>query len=189
MKNATLAPCPEREPECDNSDPALFDRCKVTKAPKLFDQDLPAIEDLPFSRSEPTESPIPFPAKNACGPLGTPDGGVVQRYRGGKGYKPIYEPWSPEGLLRVRGRLMAVLKPTAVGGRSVSWADHPLGWGAIEPVLPAPYVLRQVINLALDSTDVCGSDVPGAAELVERTLRANRLGGLDLGLGPKIERG
>ena len=31
--------------------------------------------------------------------------------------------------------------------------------------------------------------VPGAAELVERTLRANRLGGLDLGLGPKLNEG
>ena len=180
MKNATLAPCPEREPECENSDPALFDRCKVTNVPKLFDQDLPAIEE----RAE--RKTYTLSRQRRLRSFRTPVRGVVQRYRGGKGYTPIYEPWSPERLLRVRGRLMAFLKPTALGGRRLSWADQPLGWGAIQPALPPPYVLRQVINLALGSTDVFGSDFPGAG-LVESTLRANSLAGSEL--GPKINEG
>ena len=111
MKNATLAPCPEREPECDHSDPALFDRCKVIKAPKLFDQDLRAIEDLRFEERADTR-PYTLSRQKRLRPFRSPSGGVVQRYRGGNGYKPIYEAWRPEGLLRVRGRLMAALVPT-----------------------------------------------------------------------------
>ena len=43
---------------------------------------------------------------------------------------------------------MAALVPTAGGGRTVSWTDHPRGWGAIEPKLPPPYVLRQMIPVS-----------------------------------------
>ena len=69
----------------------------------------------------------------------------------------------------------------------MSWADQPLGWGAIQPALPPPYVLRQVINLALDSADVCGSDVPGSRAGGEHpeSERPGRLGQL----GPKINEG
>ena len=180
MKNATLAPGPEREPEFVNSDPALFDRCKVTKTPKLFDQDLPSFEE----RAE--RQPYTLSRQRLLPPFRTPIGGVVHRHRGGKGYTPIYESWRPERLLRVRGRLMAVLTPTPVGGRRLSWADQPLGWGATQPALPAPYVLREANNLTRDCTDGCASDV-SAARLVESTLRANGLAGLEL--GPRINEG
>ena len=43
---------------------------------------------------------------------------------------------------------MAALVPTAGGGRTVSWTDHPRGWGAIPPELPPPYVLRQMIPVS-----------------------------------------
>ena len=43
---------------------------------------------------------------------------------------------------------MAALVPTEGGGRTVSWADHPRGWSAIPPELPAPYVLRQMIPVS-----------------------------------------
>jgi hypothetical protein len=184
LKYTPLPPLPGQEPKRDRSDPALFDRFNATRASKLFDEDLP---DHIEERSE--KKPYTLSPKRRLRPFRSPSGEVVQRYRGGKGYTPIYAPWSPEGLLRVRGRLMAVLKPTDVGGRTLSWADHPFGWGAIEPELPVPYVLRQVIKLALDGADVSGSNVPAAAELVERTLRANRLGALDLGLGPRMREG
>ena len=77
MKNTTLAPCPEREPECDNSDPALFDRCKVIKAPKLFDQDLFAIEDLPVLEERADRKPYTLSRNKSLRPFRNPDGGVV----------------------------------------------------------------------------------------------------------------
>ena len=43
---------------------------------------------------------------------------------------------------------MAALVPTEGGGRTVSWTDHPRGWSAIPPELPAPYVLRQMISVS-----------------------------------------
>ena len=88
---------------------------------------------FPTTSRNVSETPLyPFSQK-ASAPFRGPSGEVVQRYRGGKGYTPIYEAWRPEGLLRVRGRLMAALVPTEGGGRTVSWADHPRGWGAIRP--------------------------------------------------------
>ena len=100
------------------------------------------------SRSVSRDTPYTLSRKRRLRPFRGPAGEVVQRYRGGKGYTPIYEAWRPEGLLRVRGRLMAALVPTEGGGRTVSWADHPRGWGAIPPELPAPYVLRQMIPVS-----------------------------------------
>ena len=91
--------------------------------------------------------PYTLSRKRRLRPFRGPAGEVVQRYRGGNGYTPIYEAWRPEGLLRVRGRLMAALVPTEGGGRTVSWRTPP-GWSAIQPELPAPYVLRQMIPVS-----------------------------------------
>ena len=143
MKNAALSLSPEEEPPCDYSDLALFDRCRVGKAPRLFDRDLPGSVEERSERQRYTLS-----RKGRLRPFRGPSGDVVQRYRGGKGYTPIYEAWCPEGLLRVRRRLMAALVPTADGGRTVSWADHPRGWSAVPPELPPPYVLRQMIPVS-----------------------------------------
>ena len=143
MKNAVLSLSPEEEPPRDSFDLALFDRCRVGKAPRLFDGDLPD-----HVEERPERHVYTLSRKGRLRPFRSPDGEVVQRYRGGKGYTPIYEAWRPEGLLRVRGRLMAALVPTKGGGRTVSWTDHPRGWGAIPPELPAPYVLRQMISVS-----------------------------------------
>ena len=143
MQNAALSLSREEDSPRDNSDVALFDQCKVTNAPKLFDQDLADHVEERFERQ-----PYTLPRKRRLRPFRGPAGEVAQRYRGGKGYTPIYDAWRPEGLLRVRGRLMAVLVPTEGGGRTVSWADYPHGWSAIQPELPAPYVLRQMIPVS-----------------------------------------
>jgi len=101
LKHTPLPPLPGQEPKRDKSDPALFDRFNVTKASKLFGRDLP---DHIEERSE----PYTLSRKRGLRAFRSQTGEVVQRYRGGKGFTPIYEPWSPDGLLRVRGRLMAV---------------------------------------------------------------------------------
>ena len=143
MKNATLSSLPEEEPPRHSSDLALFDQFRVTNAPRLFDGDLPDHVEERFERH-----PYTLSRNRRPRPFRGPAGEVVQRYRGGRGYTPIYEAWRPEGLLRVRGRLMAALVPTAGGGRTVSWVDHPRGWSAIPPELPPPYVLRQMIPVS-----------------------------------------
>ena len=143
MKNAALSPPSEEEPPRGSSELALFDQCRVTKAPRLFDGDLPDHVEERFQRQ-----PYTLSRKGRLRPFRGPAGEVVQRYRGGKGYTPIYETWRPERLLQVRGRLMAALVPTEGGGRVVSWTDHPRGWGATPPDLPPPYVLRQMIQVS-----------------------------------------
>jgi hypothetical protein len=155
LKSTTLSPQPEEEPSCGISDLALFDQCRVTNAPRLFDGDL---SDHVEERSE--KPPYTLSRKGRLRPFRGPSGEVVQRYRGGKGYTPIYEAWRPEGLLRVRGRLMAALVPTEGGGRTVSWTDHPRGWSAIPPELPAPYVLRQMIPVS-DGVDASEENTLG----------------------------
>ena len=143
MKNAALSPPSEEEPPRGSSELALFDQCRVTKAPRLFDGDLPDHVEERFQRQ-----PYTLSRKGRLRPFRGPAGEVVQPYRGGKGYTPIYETWRPERLLQVRGRLMAALVPTEGGGRVVSWTDHPRGWGATPPDLPPPYVLRQMIQVS-----------------------------------------
>ena len=143
MKNAASSPLPEEEPPCGSFDLALFDHCRSTNAPRLFDGDLPDHVEERFERQ-----PYTLSRKRRLRPFRSPSGETVQRYRGGKGYTPIYEAWRPEGLLRVRGRLLAAPVPTAGGGRTVSWTDHPHGWSAIPPELPPPYVLRQMIQVS-----------------------------------------
>jgi hypothetical protein len=143
LKNANSSPPPEEEPPRGSSDLALFDQCRVTNAPRLFDGDLPDHVEERFERH-----PYTLSRNRRPRPFRGPAGEVVRRYRGGNGYTPIYEAWRPERLLRVRGRLMAALVPTEGGGRAVSWVDHPRGWSAIEPNLPAPYVLRQMMPVS-----------------------------------------
>jgi hypothetical protein len=136
-------PHSEEEPPRNSSDQALFDQCRVRRAPRLFDGDLPDHVEERVERHSYTLS-----RKGRLRPFRGPSGEVVQRYRGGKGYTPIYQAWRPEGLLRVRGRLMAARMPTEGGGRTVSWTNHPRGWSAIPPELPPPYVLRQMIPVS-----------------------------------------
>ena len=164
MKNAALSPPPEDEPSSGSSDLALFDQCRVTNAPRLFDEDLPDHVEERFERQ-----PYTLSRKRRLRPFRSPSGEVVQRYRGGNGYTPIYETWPPEGLLRVRGRLMAALVPTEGGGRTVRWTDHPCGWNAIQPELPAPYVLRQMMPVS------DGVDTPEESTLGPRIETDERL--------------
>ena len=100
------------------------------------------------SRSVSRDSPIPFLAKGAYDRSGAPLARLSNAIGVGRDTRRFTKAWRPEGLLRVRGRLMAVLVPTEGGGRTVSWTDHPRGWSAIEPNLPAPYVLRQMIPVS-----------------------------------------
>ena len=64
---------------------------------------------------------------------------------------------------------MAALVPTEGGGRTVSWADHPRGWSAIPPELPAPYVLRQMIPVS------DGADTPEESTLGPKIETDERL--------------
>ena len=143
MKNATSSFPQEEAPPRGSSDLALFDQCKVTNAPRLFDGDLPDHVEERFERHPYTLSRKRHPRRFRA-PLARLSSAIGV----GKGYTPIYEAWRPEGLLRVRGRLLAALVPTEGGGRTVSWADHPRGWSAIEPNLPARYVLRQMMPVS-----------------------------------------
>ena len=145
LQTDALSLSPEEEPPCDYSDLALFDQCRVANTPRLFDRDLPDFVEERFERHV-----YALSRKGGLRPFLSPSGEVVQRYRGGKGYTAIYESWRPEGLLRVRGRLMAALVPTEGGGRTVSWTDHPRGWSATPPELPPPFVLRQMIPVSAD---------------------------------------
>jgi hypothetical protein len=167
LKNSALSLSPEEEPPRDYSDLALFDRCSVEKAPRLFDGELPDHVEERFERQ-----PYTLSLKGRLRPFRGPAGEVVQRYRGGKGYTPIYEARCPEGL-RVRGRLMVALVPTADGGRTVSWADHPRGWSAVPPELPPPYVLRQMIPVSDGNTSeqsTLGPTIETDERLVSRWL-------------------
>lgn len=119
-------------------------------------------------RSVSRDTPIPFLAKGPHVRFGAPLARLSNATGVGKGYTPIYEAWRPEGLLRVRGRLMAALVPTEGGGRTVSWVDHPRGWSAIPPELPPPYVLRQMIP-------VSDADAPEESTLGPRIETGERL--------------
>ena len=165
MKNTASSPPPKELPLHGSFDLALFDQCRATNAPGLFDGDLPDHVEERFERHAYTLS-----RKGRLRPFLNPSGEVVQRHRGGKGYTPIYEAWRPEGLLRVRGRLMAALVSTASGGRTVSWTDHPRGWSAIPPELPPPFVLRQMIPVSN------GADTPEESTLGPKIETDERLG-------------
>ena len=105
MKKPELRPLPGQEPKRIKSDPTVFDRCNVTRRGKLFDEE-------PLSTVE-ERQPYTLKRRNRRHrPFLSPAGEVVLRLRGGRGFTPIYAPWSPAGLARVRGtgRAMAMSK-------------------------------------------------------------------------------
>jgi hypothetical protein len=57
----------------------------------------------------------------------------------------------------------------------VEWTDYPIGWGGVEPDLPPPYVVREVLGWALNGADVSGCNIPGVRVLVP-TEAARRSG-------------
>jgi hypothetical protein len=181
LRKYDLPPLPGEEPKRVKSDPALFDLFNVTKRQRLFDSDLPAnleerIERKPYTLAR---------RKRCLRPFLSPTGEVVHRLRGGKGFTPIYAPWSREGLVR-RG-VIATARPTENGGRVLEWSKYPLGYAGAEPELPPPHVVRRAVDLALAGADIGGFNIPGVKDLADRTLGANRLGHLELGLGPRID--
>ena len=126
MKKPELRPFPGQEPKQDKADLAVFDRCNVTRPIKLFDKELPpTIEEWPEPYTLKRRKHLPRPFLS-------PTGEVVLRLRGGRGFTPIYAPWSPVGLARVRGTALR-----APG----EWLWYPERWAAEEPGR-GPYVLR-----------------------------------------------
>jgi hypothetical protein len=197
LKIYSIRPLPGQEPEPPKNGTPLFDRFN-----RPIEDDAPLFDR--FNRSEttklldnpdalPEEKPAAYtlpPRNRSPKPYRGPTGEVVMRRRGGKGFTPIYEPWSSEGLLRARGRFMRapvvyeLAKGTFRGsttcgyatlrGHSVEWGDYPLGWAGKESD-PGPYVLKRAAELALCGGDVSGCNAPHAREFVARTLKANRL--------------
>jgi hypothetical protein len=126
LKKPELRPFPGQEPKQDKADLAVFDRCNVTRPIKLFDKELPpTIEEWPEPYTLKRRKHLPRPFLS-------PTGEVVLRLRGGRGFTPIYAPWSPVGLARVRGTALR-----APG----EWLWYPERWAAEEPGR-GPYVLR-----------------------------------------------
>ena len=82
---------------------------------------------------------------------------------GREGFTPIYAPWSPAGLARVRGAVVKVAN---------GWAPYPRLWAARKPGL-GPYVLRGLVESVFEGRDVSGCPHPLAADYVEHVLRSN----------------
>jgi hypothetical protein len=102
---------PGHEPGRDKSDPAVFDTIGFTKPSRryrLLDGELPNhIEE----RCDESKNPYllkrrPKPFRNRL------TGEIVLRLRSGKNFERVYPPWNPEGLLRIRGRLLATSRPS-----------------------------------------------------------------------------
>ena len=130
MKKPELGPFPGQEPERIKSDLTVFDRCNITRRVKLFDEELP-----PTIEERPERQPYTLKRrKRLPRPFLSPAGEVVMRLKGGRGFSPIYAPWSPGGLARVRGTALR-----APG----EWLWYPEQWAAEEPG-QGPYVLRAV---------------------------------------------
>ena len=104
MKKPELRPFPGQEPERDKAEFTVFDRCKITRRAKLFDEEpLSTVEERPYTLKRCKRLPRPFLS---------PTGEVVMRLRGGRGFTPIYPPWSPAGLLELEATtLMAMPEP------------------------------------------------------------------------------
>jgi hypothetical protein len=92
------------------------------------------------------------------------------RLKGGRGFTPIYAPWSPAGLARVRGTVVRVAD---------GWVPYPRLWAARDPGL-GPYVLRGLVDPVFEGKDVSGGPHPLAADYVEHVLRTNRDAQADL---------
>jgi hypothetical protein len=104
LKKPELRPLPGQEPERDKADVTVFDRCNVTRRAKLFDEEL-----LPTVEERPERQPYALKRrKRLPRPFLSPTGEVVMRLRGGRGFTPIYPPWCPAGLARVRGTILKV---------------------------------------------------------------------------------
>jgi hypothetical protein len=171
------------EPKRNKVDLAVFDRCNVTKPIRLFDGELkPTVEERPERK--------PYTLERRKRPLrrflNHATGEVVLRTRGGKGFTRIYERLDPNGLLRVRGRLMPVMHAEVTGALTVQWVEYPRAWNAVEPD-EGPYVLRAVAELALSGADVSGHSDPAVRDYLDQTLRANKRPQDDVqSIGPRI---
>jgi hypothetical protein len=160
-----LRPVPGQEPERDKADFTVFDRCNIIRRAKLFDEEL-----LPTVEERPERQPYTLKRRKRLRPFLSPTGEVVMRWRGGRGFTPIYAPWSPAGLARVRGAVVKVAN---------GWAPYPRLWAARKPGL-GPYVLRGLVDSVFEGRDVSGCPHPLAAEYVEHVLRSNRDAQADL---------
>jgi hypothetical protein len=180
LTKTVIRPIPGHEPKRNKADLAVFDRCNVTKPIRLFEGELkPNVEERPERKPYTLER-----RKRSPKPFLSPTGEIVMRLRGGRGFTRIVEPWEPEGLLRIRGKLLATLQVQEDGGRVVSWLDYPQG--AIAPI-PGPYVLRMVVELALNGADVHGHNNPAVGDYVNHVLRANEWARSDVeSIGPRI---
>jgi hypothetical protein len=166
LKKTELRPFPGQEPTRHKDDPALFDSFNVSKPIKLFDGDLPkGIEEHPNPRANPYTL---VRRKRRPRPYRSPTGEVVLRLRGGKGFVPIYEPWKPEGLLRVRGRLMPVPKVVEMARQIDPRCDKGPSFGkrvAVDPEGRLPDIVY---------TPACAC---GRSALDCRAQQARKLGG------------
>jgi hypothetical protein len=159
LKKPELRPFPGQEPKWDEADLPVFDHCSLTRRVKLFDKE--PTERQSYTLKRRTRTPRPFLS---------PAGEVVMRLRGGRGFTPIYPPWSPAGLARVRGAVVKVAN---------GWAPYPRLWAARKPGL-GPYVLRGLVDPVFEGRDVSGCPHPLAADYVEHVLRSNRDAQADL---------
>ena len=166
MKKPELRPLPGQEPE--RISPILRYSTAVTLsgASSCFDEEL-----LPTIEERPERQPYTLKRrKRLPRPFLSPTGEVVMRLRGGRGFTPIYAPWSPAGLARVRGAVVKVAN---------GWAPYPRLWAARKPGL-GPYVLRGLVDPVFEGRDVSGCPHPLAADYVEHVLRSNRDAQADL---------
>jgi hypothetical protein len=90
LKKPELRPLPGQEPKWDEADPPVFDRCRLTRRVKLFDEESTRRQSYTLKRR--TRTPRPFLS---------PTGEVVMRLKGGKGFTPIYAPCGPTGMRRL----------------------------------------------------------------------------------------
>jgi hypothetical protein len=140
-------------PERDKKDPALFDCFAKTPTPRLLDSGHTPERHY-------TPSPKRFvPSLKQFVDLRT--GETVWRKRGGKNFRRIIPPWIPEGLLRIRGRLLRAHH---------EWVDYPQGWSA-DCSEHLPYEIRRVVDLALHGTDFSGCNEPGLADYAAHVIR------------------
>jgi hypothetical protein len=166
LKKPELRPFPGQEPKRDKADLTVFDRCNVTRRVKLFDEELP-----PTVEERPERQPYTLRRRTRrLRPFRSPAGEIVLRLRGGRGFTPIYAPWSPAELARVRGTVVRVAN---------GWAPYPRLWAARDPGL-GPYVLRGLVDLVFKGADVSGCNHPLAAAYVDHVLRSNRDAQADL---------
>jgi hypothetical protein len=160
LKKPELRPFPGQEPKRIKSDLTVFDRCNVTRRAKLFDEELPSTVE-----ERPERQPYTLRRRNRrLRPFRSPAGVIVLRRKGGRGFTPIYAPWSPVGLARVRGTVVKVAD---------GWAPYPQLGAAREPG-PGPYVLRAIAELAMDGKDIAGTKHPFARDYADWVVRGNQ---------------